>query len=125
MKSRMVSGIVGPILLLILCSVSTVSAGEPLPIMQGQFVESDMDCDSAPFRYFVNYNGKGFDYNRSWCTIIKVSNKANRYFITEECDHYPLGEGGSSTHKRTVVIKNKTSFTLIDGKRETAYKYCK
>ncbi len=125
MKRKMAINLIGSIILSIPCHVSIVIAGGPLPLITyGVYVESDRNCDEAMFRDMVIYNGHGFEYNRSWCSITKANKKGNVYHVTEKCDYYPMGEGDTSTIKEIITIKNETSFTLRVGKQETAYKLC-
>lgn len=102
------------------------SAGSPLPLEIGKpYVKADVYCDEGVAADRVYYNGSGFDYNRSWCTIVSVIRKGDTYRIKEECFNYPVGEGGQSTHKIAVTVKDKTSFTIKQGKESTAYKLCR
>lgn len=126
MKSAQAINLVFTIALTMFGYIPSASTAGPLPLEPGGlYVESDLNCDEAVAHDMVTYNGGGFEYHRSWCTIVNVRHEGKAYHIKQECDNYPIGEGNISTLTEIIFIKDKTSFTLKRGKKKITYKLCK
>ena len=135
MKSVVVRMLIALVIMAALVAGQTARADGPLPLKQGTYVaEGVLPCDRAGNAYRIYYEdleeGYGFSWPHSACTITKVRNKGNVYYVTQKGIF--KGVEGIVTVHLTITVKSETSFSIISNslepkntkKKERAYRWC-
>lgn len=134
MKNLAIKGLLSLAVLAALGNAPKVKAGEmQLPLQQGQYLREDVQYPGTGKKSFppesFSFDAQGLSYPGCHCfETIQVRNRGKVYYLTQRC--VLKGEDVLKMNL-TVLIKNKTSFLLIDDageqggreKKETRYYY--
>jgi hypothetical protein len=98
------------------------SAGHPLPLHDGFYLDADVPCREAYTAAMLQIMGDRLEAGRQLCTIKSVSRQGTAYVVTEACQETDTGR--MSPGKLTLDIPNDHTIVLGGKGRSTRFRYC-
>jgi hypothetical protein len=101
---------------------AAATAGNPLPLHDGFYLDADVACSEAYTAAMLQIMGDRFESGNNLCTIKKVSHEGRSFTVTEECQETSTGAKSAGT--LTMVIPD--SHTVVFGTTDDPmrYRYC-
>ena len=97
-------------------------AGNPLPLHDGFYLDTDVACREAYTAAMLQIMGDRFESGNNLCTIKTVSHEGRAFTVTEECQE--TSTGAKSTGTLTMIIPD--DHTVVFGPEDDPmrYRYC-
>src|SRR4051812_38829678 len=122
MRFRTVLSAAAALTAVLLARPEAARAGNPLPLHDGFYLDTDVACSEAYMAAMLQFMGDRFESGNNLCTIKTVSRAGRSFTVTEECQETSTGAKSSST--LTMVIPD--SHTVVFGPDDDPirYRYC-
>src|SRR6476661_5250570 len=95
----------------LLARSEAATAGNPLPLHDGFYVDADVACGEAYTAAMLQIMGDRFESGNNLCTIKSVSHEGRSFTVTDECQETSTGTKSAGT--LTMVIPN--NHTVVFG----------